>query len=157
MRRVTWKGVLQYVRISIILGLHALFVFLALVRATGDGDWGWYIAFIPLFIFDILSVVYWVIYLINYIKKWLENWDDDEYQSVFFPRQSLSLLVLIFYGVGIPLKIAAEILLLLHLREPGTIRVFIPCILFMLLFLEVGSVAVFYTLKPVVRQLREDW
>ena len=152
MSRITCRGVLQYLRATTILGLHALFVFLALARATGDDEWSWYIAFIPLFIFDLLSIGYWVFYLVSYIARKLDSdtlWT--ERNSVLFPGQSLTLLVLVAYGVGIPLKIAAEVLLLLHLQEPDSIRVFVPAILFMLLFLEVGIVAVSEMLSPMLR------
>ena len=151
MKRISCRGVLQYIRVSSLLGLHALFAILVLARVTGGRDWGWHLAFIPLFVFDALSICYWVAYLASYIRKWSESWDDDDFNSVFFPRQTLTPLVLIFYGVGIPVKIAAEILFVLHLRDPAGIRVFIPSVLLMLLFLEVGCVAMFYALWPIAK------
>lgn len=148
--------VLQYVRVSFLLGLHALFVLLTLARATGDDAWDWYFAFIPLFVFDALSIVYWIHYLISYIAvkrgsnvRWIGR------NSVLPPGGlSFSLRHLMAYGVGIPLKVVAEVLLMLHLQHPENIRVFVPAVLFMLLFLEVGVVAVCTAVAPMVKTFR---
>ena len=157
MARITCKQVLLYCRVSAIFVLNALFVLLTLVRTTGDESWRWSLVFIPLFIFDALSVVYWVLYLISYIAvKTSEDgvtvWSGTN--SVIFPGQSFSLLHLLAYGAGIPMKISAEILLVLHLQDPASVRVFVPAILFMLLFLEVGAVAVWETVAPLAKLCR---
>lgn len=160
MAKITCKQVLLYCRVFIIFGLNALFVLLTLARATREDSWSWYLAFIPLFIFDAISVVYWVLYLISYIvvktsEDGVTVWSGTN--SVIFPGQSFSLLYLLAYSVGIPIKISGEILLLLHLQEPTSIRVFIPAVLFMLLFLEVGTVAVCEAVTPLVRVWRHSY
>lgn len=150
--------VLQYIKVLCILGLHVVFVVLTLVRATSGAQWSWFIPFIPLFVFDVISVVYWIGYLIAYIyNKWtgLDLDEEDSKLLQFFPKQTISLLVLLAYALGIPLKVVAEILLALHLSDPGSIRTFVPALLFMLLFLEIGIVAVIQMLKPIVRLHRD--
>lgn len=70
-----------------------------------------------------------------------------------FPGQSLSLLTLLAYGVGILLKIVGEILLVIHLQEPSSVGAFIPAIFFMLLFLEVGVVSACEAAIPIAKTL----
>ena len=149
------KSFLLYLRVTVILGLHALFVFLALGRALSDnGGLNWYVVFSPLFLFDLLSVVAWVFYLVSYVAV---KRDEDSVlsgrDSVLFPGQKFSLLVLVAFGVGIPVKLTAEILLLLRLEAVSSIRVFVPAVLIMVLFLEAGLLAVFQALKPMLSML----
>lgn len=151
-RVVSCKFVLQYLRVFLILALHAIFVLLTLTRVSGDESWNWAFVFIPLFIFDVLSVIYWTLYLVSYI---ITRRDDEfSWTERVFPGQSPSLLTLIAYGVGIPLKIVAEILLVLHLQEPSIVRAFIPAIFFTLLFLEAGLVSACEAAIPIVKTFR---
>lgn len=151
-RAVSCTFVLQYFRVVLILGIHALFVLLTLARANRDDSWNWSFVFIPLFIFDAFSIVYWILYLLSFIVT--RRGHEFVWTKTVFPGQSLSLLTLIAYGVGIPLKIAAEISLVMHLQEPSGVRVIIPAVFFMLLFLEVGLVSACETAIPIVKTFR---
>ena len=155
----------MYTRLSLIYGLHTLFGVLLLSKVVAETRWNWFLVFIPLFIFDIISVVYWFIYLITYI--WMrvnDELDDDignragggvcimfydeDYKPICFPHQSLSLVVTILYFLGIPTKVAAQILLCLALGN--TVPFYVPGVLFCLLFLGAG-IGTFYTsLKPML-------
>ena len=153
MARVTCKGVLLYARLSVFLGLHGVFVVLALLRALSSGQDAspsWYVVFSPLFIFDGLAVVLWAIYLLAYfaVKRNGDSiWADRN--SPVFPGQQASLLYLIAFAVGIPLKLAAEILFALYLQD-GAVRVFIPAVLLMVLLLETALVASYEALSPLL-------
>lgn len=151
-RVVSCKFVLQYLRVFLIIVLHAIFVLLTLTRVSGDESWNWAFVFIPLFIFDAVSMVYWTLYLMAYIV--MRRGDEFIWTKRVFPGQSLSLLTLIAYGVGIPLKVVAEILLVLHLQEPSSVRAFIPAIFFTLLFLEAGLVSACEAAIPIVKTFR---
>ena len=135
---------LQYFRLSWILGLHGLFVALLLSRVLQGTDWSWFLTFIPLFLFDGLAAVYWVFYLIGYIVRKVN--EEEEEESVCFPKQTMSIVVVIFYAGGLPLKVAAEILLCFALSK--AVPYYVPGILFCLLFLGIGVILAFYSLKP---------
>lgn len=135
---------LQYLRILWIWGLHVVFVALVLSRVFQEAAWSWFLVFIPLFVFDGLAAVYWVLYLTGYIIRKVR--DEEEDDSICFPKQTVSLVVLIFYGGGLPLKIAAEILLCFSLTH--SVPFYVPGILFCLLFLAIGTIMTFYSLKP---------
>lgn len=135
---------LQYLRILWIWGLHVVFVALVLSRVFQETAWSWFLVFIPLFVFDGLAAVYWILYLIGYIIRKVR--DEEEDDSICFPKQTVSLVVLIFYGGGLPLKIAAEILLCFSLTN--SVPFYVPGILFCLLFLGIGAIMTFYSLKP---------
>ena len=146
----------QYIRLVWILGLHVLFVSLLLSRALGEVSWSWFLVFIPLFVFDGLCVVYWVMYLVFYILNRLNSdYDDDDYGGICFPRQKVSLVVLIFYAIGLPLKLAAEILLCFALMS--SVPFYVPGILLTLLFTEIGCVLMYYTLKPTFTLIQRHW
>lgn len=139
------KRLLLYFRLLWILGLHALFIALLLSKLFRDTGWSWFLVFIPLFVFDGIAVVYWVLYFVSYIANKLDDYEHD-WTYVCFPEQKISILVLVFYAVGLPLKIAAEILLCFSLKD--SIRFYIPGVLLCALFLEIGGVLLFYSLKP---------
>lgn len=163
------KGILVYIRLSLIYGLHTLFGTLLLSRVVAETRWNWFLVFIPLFIFDFISVIYWIIYLVTYI--WMrvnDELDDDignragggvcimfydeDYKPICFPQQSMSLLVIILYFLAIPTKVAAQILLCLALGN--TISFYIPGVLFCLLFLGAGIGMLCMSLKPTLRYCR---
>lgn len=166
MMSVYSKGALVYIRLSLIYGLHTLFGALLLGRVVGETSWNWFLVFIPLFIFDFIAAIYWLIYLVTYI--WMrvnDELDDDignraggglciifydeHYKPICFPQQSMSLLVVIFYFLAIPAKLAAQILLCFALS--GSVQFYIPGILFCLLFLGSGIGMFVTSLKPVLR------
>ena len=153
MARVTWRGVLLYVRLSLIVGLHGVFVLLALLRALSGGfSPSWYAVFSPLFLFDALSTVYWFLYLFSYLAV---RRDEDSLwsgrNSAIFPGQRISLLYLVAFGVGLPLKFAAEVLLALHLEKDVGVAFFVPGILLAVLFLETALVAGYEAVSPMLR------
>ena len=141
---------LQYFRLLWIWGLHVVFVALVLSRVFQEAAWSWFLVFIPLFVFDGLAAVYWVLYLIGYILRRVKNEEEDD--SICFPKQTVSLVVLIFYGGGLPLKIAAEILLCFSLTN--SVPFYIPGILFCLLFLGISAIMTSYTLKSPFALIR---
>ena len=156
----------MYLRVSAILGLHTIFILLALTRIlspeSGAGGWNWAFVFIPLFIFDALSVILWVIYLVSYIAvktSYDSSWSSRN--SIIFPSQKISISHLITFGIGVPLKTTAEILLVLHLQDEPSVSLLPPVVLFVLLFLDVAAVAACEAMSPVVKLLisecREDW
>jgi hypothetical protein len=154
MARVTCKGVFLYLRVSVLLGLHGVFVVLALIRALSagqDGSVSWYAVFSPLFIFDGIAVVLWVTYLFTYLAVKLNEdsvWADRN--SPVFPGQQVSLRYLIAFALGLPLKLSVEVLLALHLEGDGGIRVYVPGVLLMVLFLEMALVAGYEALAALL-------
>ena len=104
--------------------------------------------FSPVFVFDGVALMYCLAYLITYIAK--RDSDDEEYGTFnCFPLQTISLAVLLLYAVGLPLKIAAEIVLCFSLQD--SVPFYVPGILFSLLFLELGCALMYYSLKPAIR------
>jgi hypothetical protein len=140
--------------VSVLLGLHGVFVVLALIRALSagqDGSVSWYAVFSPLFIFDGIAVVLWVTYLFTYLAVKLNEdsvWADRN--SPVFPGQQVSLRYLIAFALGLPLKLSVEVLLALHLEGDGGIRVYVPGVLLMVLFLEVALVAGYEALAALL-------
>lgn len=163
------KAVLMYMRLGCIYGLHALFVGLVLGRVIGKTDWNWFLVFIPVFIFDAVTAIHWVVYLVMYI--WMRVNDeldgdignragggvciklyDDNYKPICFPNQSMALLVIILYMVGAPFKLIIEITLCLSLGN--TVPFYVPAILLCLFFLGLIGVMVYYSLKPSIELIR---
>ena len=155
MARVTCRSVFLYLRVSVLLGLHGLFVLLALIRALSpdqDGSPSWYAVFSPLFVFDGIAIVLWVLYLLTYVVVSRE--EDSVWagrNSILFPGQRVSLRYLLAFALGLPLKIAAEVLLALRLEDDGGFRWYVPAVLLMIIFLETGLVAGYDALAPVLR------
>lgn len=153
-----FQTVFQYVRLVWIYFLHAAFLSLLLARVLADKDWGWFYVFAPMFVWDCLALIYWVLYLISYVAKRVNDFDDedvdDEWITFCFPKQSISLITLLSYAGCLPLKVAGEILLCLHLSDSDSVPFYIPGIVLCLLFTVVGSVLMFYALKPPFRLLQ---
>lgn len=150
------RAVLLYLRLSWIFLTHALFLALLLARVLRGTGWNWFLVFIPLFFFDILSATYYVLYIVAYVLRKLDHGFQDEgsvFGAVCFPRQNISLLVLVLYGVGLPVKFAGEILLCLALES--LVPHFVPGILFSLLFLELVCVFFYHSLRPTIDLLLE--
>ena len=150
--KLSCKSVLLYVRLAVFLGLHTLFVSLALAQGlSSDGAVSWYVVFSPLFVFDLLSVVYMVFYLASYVT--LRRDGDSVWSrrySTLFPGQKFSLVLLLAYAVGILLKVTAEILVLLRLEDVSSVGVIVPAILLMVLFAGVGLLALGQALVPML-------
>ncbi len=147
-----FQAVFQYIRLLWIYLLHAVFLSLLLTKVLRDLDWNWFYVFAPLFVWDGISLLYFVLYLVSYVAKLINDYDDDDYDewvTFCFPMQSISILTLVFYAVGLPLKVAAEILLCFSLRN--SVPFYVPGILFCILFLWVGGVLLLYSLKPALR------
>ena len=146
--------------------LHVIFSGLLLARLLEDTGWNWLLVFTPVFVFDALCGVYWIAYLITYIQLRLDdefydsvtdtlcvpNYDED-YNPKCFPRQSLSVLVLVVYFVGILLKLASEVLLCLALN--GTISFIAPGSAYSVLFFGAGLSLLYFSLKPTFLLARE--
>ena len=154
MARLTWRGVLLYARVSVILSLHGLFVLLVLLRTLSSNEKrspSWYVVFSPLFVFDTLAIIYWCLYLFSYVAV---KRDEDSLwsgrNSSIFPGQRISLLYLVAFAVGIALKMATEILLSL-LLEDRSVRLFVPAIFLGALLLEVTLVAGYEAVLPLLR------
>lgn len=157
--RTCSTSVLLYLRLGWIYLLHVIFSGLVLAKLLEDTSWNWFIVFVPVFVFDALCGVYWISYLCTYIKLRLDdeldnsatnilctpNYDED-YHSHCFPRQSISVLVLLLYLVGILLKLVSEVLLCLALN--GTISFIAPGSTYSVLFFGVGLSFLYFSLKP---------
>lgn len=154
-------SVLLYLRLGWIYLLHVIFSGLVLAKLLENTSWNWFIVFVPVFVFDALCGVYWISYLCTYIGLRLNdeldssttctntlcipNYDED-YHSECFPRQSISVLVLLLYLVGILLKLVSEVLLCLALN--GTISFIAPGSAYSVLFFGVGLSFLYFSLKP---------
>ena len=163
------KAVLMYFRLGCIYILHTLFIGLVLGRVIGNTDWNWFLVFIPLFIFDAVAAIYWIIYLVMYI--WMRVNDeldddignragggvclklyDDKYKPICFPNQSMALLVIILYLIGAPFKLIIEVLLCLSFGS--IIPFYVPAILMSLFFIGLCGVMLYYSLKPSIELIR---
>lgn len=159
----------MYLRLGCIYGLHALFVGLVLGRVLGKTDWNWFLVFVPVFVFDAVTAVYWIIYLVMYIwKRMNDELDedignragggmclklyDDSYNPICFPNSSMALMVIILYLVGGPFKLVIELLLCLSLGN--VIPFYVPAIFLCLFFLWLTGVMLYYSLKPSMKLIR---
>ena len=153
------RGILLYFRLGWIYFLHVVFSGLLLAKLVEDTSWNWFIVFVPVFVFDAVSAVYWVVYLVTYVRlKHDGELDDDiadtlcipnydeNYNPKFFPRQSVSALVLLLYIIGILIKLASEVLLCLALN--GTISFVAPGSVYSVLFFGTGLSLLYFSLKP---------
>ena len=150
----------MYLRASAILGLHALFALLTVSRVLSpeERSWNWALVFTPLFVFDALAVVGWFLYLISYVvTKFSYDSAWSGRKSVLFPAQAMSLVYLIAFGIAIPLKTTAEILLVLRLQGVSSVSLVAPAALLILLFLEVACVALLKALSPVLKMWVSDF
>jgi hypothetical protein len=152
--------VLLYLRLGWIYLLLVIFSGLLLAKLLEGTSWNWFIVFVPVFVFDGLCAVYWISYLCTYIGLRLDDELDDgttgnslciptydvDYHSVCFPRQSISILVLLLYVVGILLKLVSEVLLCLALN--GTISFIAPGSVYSVLFFVAGLSLLYFSLKP---------
>lgn len=140
-----------YLRLGIILFLHAVFIITVISRAIGSSTWSWPAIFTPLFLFDVICVIYFVIYMVGLIRDKLE--DDPRYHNtMFFPHQKASPLPPIFYCIGLLTKVIAEILLVVHLDNEG-VPFYVVGIFLALLFATVAVGMMFYTLKPTLQMI----
>lgn len=153
------RALLLYIRLGWIYLLHVIFSGLLLAKLLEDTGWNWFLIFVPVFVFDALCGVYWIFYLVTYIQLRLDyelddsttdtfcipNYDED-YNTKCFPRQSVSVMVLMLYIVGILLKLASEVLLCLALN--GTISFIAPGSAYSVLFFGAGLSLLYFSLKP---------
>ena len=141
------KLVVVYFRVGMTFALHTLFAVLVLIKVTEKNEWSWAAIFSPVFCFDAVFLVYYLIYLCGYVRDKLYA-DSRPSNAPCFPGQRASALPLVFYGVGMPLKLATEVVLVLHLLDGFQIPFYVVgillCLLFALLTVSMG----FYSLKP---------
>ena len=141
----------QVIRLLGTLILHALFFALLITKIKFD-SLSWEVVFVPLFIFDFFAILYTIVYLIQYCMKKINDWENSEEadESVLItilPVESTELPALLFFSIGLCLKVTAEVLLLIHLT--GQIdRPYVPGILFCLLFAETWVAFIYYSLFP---------
>ena len=160
------RGFLLYFRLGWIYLLLAAFSGLLLAKTIEDTRWNWFIVFVPVFVFDTVSAVYWVAYLVTYVQlKVAGDLDDDladtlcipnydeDYNPKCFPRQSVSALVLLLYFFGILIKLASEVLLCLALN--GTISFIAPGSVYSVLFFGTGLSLLYFSLKPTFSLVSE--
>lgn len=152
------RAFLLYLRLGWIYLLHVVFSGLLLAKLIEDVSWTWFIVFIPVFVFDVVCGVYWIAYLVTYIRLRLDDdldegtgtlctpQYDEDYNPVCFPRQSVSILVLLLYIIGTLLKLASEVLLCLALN--GTISFLAPGSVYSVLFFGAGISLLYFSLKP---------
>ena len=137
-----------------------------MAKLLEDTGWNWFLVFVPVFVFDALCGVYWISYLVTYIRLRLDDELDDSitdtlcipnydenYSPVCFPRQSVSVMVLLLYIVGILLKLASEVLLCLALN--GTISFIAPGSVYSVLFFGAGLSLLYLSLKPTFMLVNE--
>lgn len=157
---------LLYLRLGWIYLLHVIFSGLLLAKLLENTGWNWFLVFVPIFVFDSLCAVYWMRYLCAYIGLRINDKLDgsitdtlcvpsynEEYHLVCFPRQSISVLVLLLYVAGILLKLASEVLLCLALN--GTISFIAPGSVYSILFFGAGLSLLYFSLKPTFALAKE--
>ena len=157
------KLLLVYFRLGWIYLLHVVFSGLLLAKLTDETSWNWFIVFVPVYVFDAAAVVYWITYLVTYIQlKYEDRLDDGDIIDVLcmpnynehrntptcFPKQSISIIVLLMYAAGILLKVVCEVLLCLALN--GTISFIVPGSAYSVLLFVGGLSFLYFSLKPMV-------
>ena len=114
------KLVIVYLRVGLSFAFHVMFGILLLVKVSEtvseEDKYPWAGVFMPMFCFDVLLAIYYFIYLFGYIRN--KMYSIPRGNSAFcYPGHTPSVFPVVFYGLAIPLKIAAEIVLVLHLHE----------------------------------------
>ena len=159
---------LAYFRLGWIYVIHVVFSGLLLAKLTDETSWNWFIVFVPVYVFDAVAVVYWITYLLKYAQlKYDDRLDDDgilnalcfpsyneHHTPTCFPKQSMSVVVLLMYTAGILLKVASEVLLCLALN--GTVSFIAPGSAYSVLLLGSGLSFLYFSLKPTVYMLATD-
>lgn len=138
-----------YLRLVIILSLHTVFIITVISRVIGSSTWSWPAIFTPLFLFDVICVIYIVVYMVVLIRKKLED-DPSYHNTMIFPHQRVSPLPPVFYCIGVLTKVIAEILLVVHL-DNGGVPFYAVGIFLALLFAAVAVAMMFYSLKPTLK------
>ena len=153
------KLVILYVRVGLTFALHVLFGVLLLVKVSenvSEADkYPWAGVFMPIFCFDILLIVYYFIYLFGYIRK--KVYSIPRGNSAFcYPGHNPSVFPVVFYGLALPLKIAAEIVLVLHLHEEVQIPFYAVGFLLSMFFSVLTVGIAVDGLRPTIRCICGD-
>lgn len=144
------KLVLVYFRVGMTFALHALFSVLVLIKVIQDNSFPWAAIFSPIFCFNVFLLVYYFIYLCGYIRDKVYS-SSRSNNTPCFPGQRASILPLILYGLAVPLKLAAEVVLVLHLQEDIQVPFYVVGLLLCLVFSVVTVGTGIYSLKPTFR------
>ena len=128
------KLVIVYFRVGLSFLLHVIFAIFLLVKvSSNDSGFPWGAVFSPIFCFDGVLTIYYIIYLASYIRERICRVPVGT-SPLCFPGQFASIVPVIFYGIGIPLKLAAEIVLVLHLTQGSVVPFYAAGILLCLFF-----------------------
>ena len=144
------KAFLLNTRILIILIPHTIFLAVVLARLEEAGDWSWAATFSPLFFFDLVCGLYYLIYLCSYISDRITDTSWDEDSTICFARQKASLFPIILYAVGIVSKVTSEILLILYLEEVA-VPFYVSAVFLAVFFATLTIGLFFYSLKPTLQ------
>lgn len=142
------KAVLVHIRAISNLVLHTCFVSLVLSKVSNSLDWAWAAVFFPVFAHDGLTIIYYIIYLCGFCWAWAVDEDEDS-TTPCFPGQKPRVMTLLFSGLGLLLKITAEVLLVVFLSGAG-IPFYVCGIFLCLFFLLLTSSMFYYSIKPTV-------
>lgn len=145
------KVILVYIRLCLVGCAHVVFISIVLSRVLGAFKWPWAAVFSPLFLFDLISLVYLIIYICGLISNKLRQYSTP-HNTICFPHQRASVGPPIFYSTGLVFKILAEILLVLYL-DTGTPPFYVSSIFFMCLFLTLTVGHLTYSLKPNIKEI----
>lgn len=144
------KLVLLYIRVGLSLACYSIFLILVLIKVIQNNDWPWAVVFIPVICFNAIAMFYYAIYLAGYIRdKLTTNYSSTRTDNTpCFPHQRSSIVPLIFYGLGVPLKLVIEVLVIIHLQGDTAIPFYAIGIL-LIIFFSILSVAMgYYSLEP---------
>ena len=144
-----------YFRAIANLVLHACFVSLVLSKVSNSLTWAWAAVFFPVFAHDGLTIVYYLIYACGACCAWVMEEEEEDSTTVCFPGQKPRVTTLLFSGLGLLLKITAEVLLVVYLSSSGF--PFYVCGIFLcLFFLLLSSAMLYYSIKPPVLLVCRD-
>lgn len=144
------KAVFIYFRAIANLVLHTCFVCLVLSKVSDSLTWTWPAVFFPVFTHDGLTIIYYFIYAGGCVWAWAMD-EGEESTTPCFPGQKPKVLTLLFSGLGIVLKLAAEIVLVVYLSGSG-VPFYVCGILLCLFFILLTSAMFYYSVKPTVLQ-----
>lgn len=146
------KAVLVYSRLILYMSLNIIFVCMLLVKLIQSSVWSWGIVFSPLFLFDLILIVYVILYVYGLIKDRLIQSTGG--YMVCFPHQRANPVPPILYATGTLSKILAEILLVLYL-DRGTPPFYVSSIFIMGTLISAIVGLLIYSIKPIVKQIHD--
>lgn len=142
-----------YGRLGVIASLHLVFAAMLISRVLDSSNIPWAAVFSPMFLFDVVAVIYLILYVAGFIRDIVEA-DSRPSNTSCFPHQRAGPLPPIIYGLALLFKVVAEILLVLHLSDdspPRSPPFYVSGIFFVLMLLVISVGLFVYAVKPSVK------